>query len=64
MKWRKNHISEKEEVRGKFRYEKDSKRYHRFKIETDAGIVGTVYVSKDAQEMPKRLILEYAEKAL
>jgi hypothetical protein len=49
------------EITGKFRYEQDSKRYHRFKIETDAGIVGTVYVPKDKQSMPKKLILEYTK---
>ena len=48
------------EITGKFRYEQDSKRYHRFKIETGAGIVGTVYVPKDRDSMPKKLILEYA----
>ena len=50
------------EVTGKFRYEQDSKRYHRFKIETDTGIVGTVYVPKDKQSMPKKITLEYANK--
>ncbi len=54
--------SNKIEVTGKFRYEQDSKRFHRFKIETDAGIVGTVYIPKDKQSMPKKLILEYAGK--
>ena len=39
-------MSEKKEVESNFRYEQDSKRFHRFKIETDAGIVGTVYVPK------------------
>ena len=53
-------MSEEKEVKGKFRYEQDSKRYHRFKIETQAGLVGTVYVPKDIKPMPKRLILEYA----
>ncbi len=53
-------MSEEKEVQGKFRYEQDSKRFHRFKIETDTGIVGTVYVPKDKQVMPKKLILEYA----
>ena len=51
--------NEKDHVSGKFRYDQDSKRYHRFKIETDVGIVGTVYVPKDKQSMPKKLILEY-----
>ena len=27
-------MSDEKEVTGKFRYEQDSKRYHRFKIET------------------------------
>jgi hypothetical protein len=53
-------MSDEKEVIGVFRYEQDSKSYHRFKIETSAGIVGTVYVPKDKQSMPKKLILEYA----
>ena len=55
-------MSDEEEVTGRFKYEQDSKRYHRFKIETDEGIVGTVYVpkEKDGAPMPKKLILEYA----
>jgi hypothetical protein len=52
--------SKESEVTGKFRSEQNSKRYHRFKIETDAGIVGTLYVPKDKQSMPKKLVLEYA----
>jgi hypothetical protein len=51
------------EVSGKFRYEQDSKRFHRFQIKTDCGIVGTVYVPKDKKSMPKKLILEYEPKA-
>ena len=51
------------EIRGKFRYEQDSKRYHRFKIETEAGIVGTVYIPKDIEAMPKKLVLKYEGKA-
>jgi hypothetical protein len=49
---------------GKFRYEQDSKRYHRFQIETNVGVVGTVYIPKERQgaPMPKRLILEYINK--
>lgn len=48
-----------QEVKGKFKYEQDSKRFHRFQIKTDCGIVGTVYVPKDAESMPKKLTLEY-----
>jgi len=51
-------MSEKETT-GKFRYEQDSKRYHRFQIETDAGIVG---VPKNIKAMPKKLVLEYADR--
>ena len=55
-------MSEEKEIKGLFKYEKDSKRYHRFQIETDAGIVGTIYVPKDMEPMPKKLILEYSDK--
>jgi hypothetical protein len=55
-------MSEEKEVKGSFKYEKDSKRYHRFQIETDIGIVGTIYVPKSIEDVPKKLILEYAEK--
>ena len=54
-------MSEKE-ITGKFRYEQDSKRFHRFQIETDAGIVGMVYVPKNIEAMPKKLILVYADR--
>jgi hypothetical protein len=56
--------AEKREVRGKFRYEQDSKRYHRFQIETDVGVVGTVYIPKERQgaPMPQRLVLKYVNK--
>lgn len=55
--------SDQKEVRGKFRFEQDSKRYHRFQIEADGGIVGTVYVPKDRKAMPMKLILEYVGDA-
>ena len=57
-------MTEEKEITGKFRYEQDSKRFHGFKIETDADIrvVGTVYVPKDVTTMPKKIILEYADK--
>lgn len=37
---RRKNMDKKNEVRGKFRYKQDSKRYHRFQIETESGIVG------------------------
>ncbi len=55
-------MNEQKEVKGLFRYEQDSKRFHRFQIETDTGIVGTVYVPKGIDTMPKKLVLEYASK--
>ena len=55
-------MTEEKEIIGKFRYEQDSKRFHRFKIETNTGIVGTVYVPKNKTSMPKKLILHYANK--
>ncbi len=55
-------MTEKKEIAGKFRYEQDSKRFHRFQIETDTGIVGTVYAPKNIEVMPKKLVLEYADR--
>lgn len=50
-------------IKGKFRYEQDSKNFHRFQIEVENKVVvGTVYISREIEEMPKKLILEYAEK--
>ena len=55
-------MSEEKTITGKFRFDQDSKRYHRFQIETDAGIVGTIYIPKDKESMPKKITLEYANK--
>lgn len=49
---------EAKEIKGQFRCEQDSKRYHRFQIETKEGIVGTVYVPKDMQPLPDRVVLQ------
>ncbi len=47
------------EVKGEFKYDKDSKRYHRFKISADSGnVVGLIYISKDYRPLPHKLILE------
>jgi len=51
------------EIHSKFRFEQDSKRFHRFQIETAEGIVGTVYVPKNLKPMPTVLTLEYAGKS-
>ena len=55
-------MSEDKNINGKFRFDQDSKRYHRFQIETDVGIVGTIYIPKDKESMPKKITLEYAGK--
>ena len=52
-------MTESKKIQGFFRYEQDSKRFHCFQIETDAGIVGAVYVPKTMEKMPKKLILKY-----
>ena len=50
------------EVKGKFRYQQDSKRYHRFQIETEDGVVRTIYIPKDLKPMPKIIMLDYVGK--
>ena len=54
-------MAETKEVKGTFKYEQDSKRYHRYSIETDSGVVGTVYVPKDMKELPERIVLDLAK---
>jgi hypothetical protein len=63
-KRKENKMSEKTEITGKFRFDQDSKRFHRFKIETETGIVGTVYIPKDmgGEKLPKKITLNYANK--
>lgn len=53
-------MNEKNEAEGKFMYEKDTKRHHRFQVITDSGIVGTIYIPKSTEYMPERIVLEYA----
>ena len=54
-------MSEEKEANGQFRYDQDSKRYHRFKIESKDGIVGTLYVPKDTA-VPDKVVLVYAKR--
>ena len=51
-------MSEKE-ITGKFQFDQDSKRYHRFKIEAE-GVVGNIYIPKSAIGIPKRIVLKNA----
>ena len=57
-------MSDEKEITGNFKFEQDTKRFHRFKIETDSGVTGTIYIPKERSgaPMPKKLILEYAGK--
>ncbi len=50
------------EVTGKFTFDTDSKRYYTFQIETEHGIVGTVYVPKNMEPLPDRIVLDRADK--
>lgn len=54
-------MEEEKEVTGKFRFDQDSKRFHRFKIETEVGITGAIYIPKDlgGSKLPKKMTLEY-----
>jgi hypothetical protein len=46
-----------------FRYEQDSRRFHRYKlIDPEGYITGSIYFAKDMKELPKRLMLERIEK--
>ena len=50
-----------EQVKGVFKYDKDTFRFHRFNIVAEEeGINGTIYVSKEFKKMPKRIVLENA----
>ena len=48
------------EISGKFAYECDARRYHRFLLETKRRIVGTVYVQEHLSPLPDRLMDEYS----
>ena len=52
-----------EEIKLSFRYEQDSKRFHRYQvIDAEGYITGSIYFSKDMEELPKRLVLERIDK--
>ena len=37
------------EIKGKFSFDGDSKRYHRYKFDAEGGVVGVLYVPKDSK---------------
>lgn len=53
------------EANGKFKYERDTQRYHRFiiaDIDSDTEVKGTLYIAKGHAGLPKRIVLEYQER--
>lgn len=56
-------MSEQKEVKGTFTFDQDSKRFHRFRIEGNDGIVGTLYVPKDCKGTPEKIVLDYQKKS-
>lgn len=44
--------------KGQFEYDKDSARYHRYQLRVEGGIVGTLYVPKDAKDIPDNIVLK------
>ena len=49
---------EQKEVEGTFKYNGDSKRYHRYDLKVDEDIVGSLYVPRDIDKIPDRIVLE------
>ena len=52
-------MTEKKEAKGVLIFDQDSKRFHRFRIEGEGGIVGNVYVTKDCDGTPEKIVLDY-----
>ncbi len=44
-------ITEKKEVKGTFKYNGDSKCFHRYEIEAESGIVGSLYMPQDIDKL-------------
>ena len=52
-------MSDSTEAKGSFIFDQDSKRFHRFRIEGDNGIVGNLYIPKDSKDIPEKITLDY-----
>ena len=50
-------MTEQKEITGIFKYEQDSKRYHRYAVEAEGGIRGALYIPKDIGQFPDRIVL-------
>jgi hypothetical protein len=53
-------MSEQKEAKGTFKFDNDTKRFHRFQVEVDGGIIGSVFIPKGAA-IPARITLEYGK---
>ncbi len=51
-----------EEITGKFKFDGDSKRYHRYKVKADNDIVGSLYIPQDGK-IPDKITLEKQTQA-
>ena len=49
---------DEKEIKLELHYEQDSKRYHRYRIESEEGVKGSVYFPKDMDPIPIKVILE------
>lgn len=52
-------MTQQKESRGTFNFDGDTKRMHRFFVKNQEGITGTIYVPKDSESIPTRIILDY-----
>ena len=43
-------------------YDRDSKKYHRYIIDEGQGIVGNLYIPKDVESAPTRVIIDMKVK--
>lgn len=51
-------MTEEKVSKGQFQYDKDSAKYHRYQLRAEGGIVGTLYVPKDADHIPDSIVLK------
>ena len=50
-------MAEEKISKGRFEYDKDSAKYHRYQLLAEGGIVGTLYIPKD-KEIPDGIVLK------
>ena len=50
-------MAENKEIKGNFRFDLDSKRYHLVRIVTEDGVTGSIYLPKSTDGKPENIIL-------